>query len=106
MAELSTKEINFACLTYGIDTGTDAGPFFFHALAAMAEMEPDLVRERTLAGLAPAKACGRLGGRPTKLTAQQVSHAKLLLAHLGLSAVDFGNAPIADFGRAARLWTF
>lgn len=71
-AELRAKEINFASLTDGIDTGAAAGRFFFHVMAAMAEMERDLMRERTLAGLAAAKARGRLGGRPSKLTTQQV----------------------------------
>ncbi|USQ98437.1 recombinase family protein [Caulobacter sp. RL271] len=87
-AELRAKEINFASLTDGIDTGTAAGRFFFHVMAAMAEMERDLVLERTLAGLAAAKARGRLGGRPTKLTAQQVSHAKLLLADPEVSGAE------------------
>lgn len=87
-AELRTKEINFASLTDGIDTGTAAGRFFFHVMAAMAEMERDLVRERTLAGLAAAKARGRLGGRPSKLTTQQVSHAKLLLADPAVSGAE------------------
>ena len=87
-AELRAKEINFASLTDGIDTGTAAGRFFFHVMAAMAEMERDLVRERTLAGLAAAKARGRLGGRPSKLTTQQLSHAKLLLADPAVSGAE------------------
>jgi len=87
-AELRTKEINFASLTDGIDTGTAAGRFFFHVMAAVAEMERDLVRERTLAGLSAAKARGRLGGRPSKLTTQQVSHAKLLLADPAVSGAE------------------
>lgn len=87
-AELRTREINFASLTDGIDTGTAAGRFFFHVMAAMAEMERDLARERTLAGLAAAKARGRLGGRPSKLTMQQVSHAKLLLADPAVSGAE------------------
>lgn len=87
-AELRARGINFASLTDGIDTSTAAGRFFFHVMAAMAEMERDLVRERTLAGLAAAKARGRLGGRPTKLTAQQVSHAKLLLADPAVSGAE------------------
>lgn len=57
-------------------------------MAAMAEMERDLVRERTLAGLAAAKARGRLGGRPSKLTTQQVSHAKLPLADPAVSGAE------------------
>lgn len=87
-AELRVKEINFASLTDGIDTGTAAGRFFFHVMAAMAEMERDLVRERTMAGLAAAKSRGRLGGRPSKLTTQQISHAKLLLADPAVSGAE------------------
>lgn len=79
-AQLEARGVQFVSLTDGIDTGTSAGRFFFHVMAAMAEMERDLVRERTAAGLTAAKARGRLGGRPTKLTAQQVTHAKRLLA--------------------------
>jgi DNA invertase Pin-like site-specific DNA recombinase len=79
-AQLEARGVQFVSLTDGIDTGTPAGRFFFHVMAAMAEMERDLVRERTTAGLTAAKARGRLGGRPTKLTAQQVTHAKRLLA--------------------------
>jgi DNA invertase Pin-like site-specific DNA recombinase len=87
-AELRVKEINFASLTDGIDTATAAGRFFFHVMAAMAEMERDLVRERTMAGLAAAKARGRLGGRPSKLTTKQISHAKLLLADPAVSGAE------------------
>lgn len=43
-AELRAKEINFASLTEGIDTGTAAGRFFLHVMAAIAEMERGLVR--------------------------------------------------------------
>ena len=70
-AELGVREINFASLTDG-----------------MAEMERDLIRERTTAGLAAAKARGRLGGRPTKLSTQQIGHAKLLLADPTISGAE------------------
>lgn len=42
-AKLHERGINFASLTDGIDTGTPAGRFFFHIMAAMAEMERDLM---------------------------------------------------------------
>ncbi len=77
---LHARGVEFASLTDGIDTGTPAGRFFFHVMAALAEMERDLIRERTRAGLAAAKARGRQGGRPPKLTVQQLGHARRLLS--------------------------
>lgn len=79
-SELGRLGIHFASLTDGIDTATPAGRFFFHVMAALAEMERDLVRERTSAGLQAAKARGRLGGRRPKLTPQQLMHAARLLS--------------------------
>lgn len=79
-AQLQNLGIHLASLTDGIDTATPAGRFFFHVMAALAEMERDLIRERTTAGLEAARARGRLGGRPRKLTSRQVSHAATLLA--------------------------
>ena len=43
------------------------GRFFFHVMSALAEMERELIVERTLAGLAAARAQGRIGGRPNAL---------------------------------------
>ena len=68
-----------SCVAPGIDTTTPAGRFFFHVMAALAEMERDLLRERTRAGLAAAKARGREGGRPPKLSAEQLAHAERLM---------------------------
>ncbi|WP_425374954.1 recombinase family protein [Methylobacterium segetis] len=78
--DLSKAQIGLRSLTDGIDTSTPSGRFFFHVMAALAEMERDLLRERTRAGLAAARARGRNGGRPSKLTGKQVAHAKRLLA--------------------------
>jgi len=50
---------------------TGSGKFFFTIMAAFAELERDLIHERTLAGLAAARAQGRIGGRPAKLDADQ-----------------------------------
>lgn len=49
-----------------IDTSTAMGRFFFRTMASIAELERDIIRERTLAGLEAARARGRKGGRPTK----------------------------------------
>src|SRR5215469_5799400 len=78
--DLRERGIDFRSVTEGIDTTTPAGRFFFHVLAALAQMERELIRERTNAGLAAARARGRKGGRPSKITKRQLDHAKRLLA--------------------------
>ncbi|HDS4989526.1 TPA: recombinase family protein, partial [Enterobacter hormaechei subsp. hoffmannii] len=51
-----------------IDTTTAAGKLVFGIFAALAEFERELIAERTTAGLASARARGRNGGRPYKMT--------------------------------------
>jgi DNA invertase Pin-like site-specific DNA recombinase len=77
--ELAERGIDFCGLTEGIDTTTPAGRFFFHILAALAQMERDLIRERTRAGLTAARARGRNGGRPRALKPKQICQARRLL---------------------------
>lgn len=48
----------------------------FHIFGALAELERELIRERTLAGLAAARARGRKGGRPRKLDAKKIATAR------------------------------
>src|SRR5215472_1555044 len=76
---LRERGIEFRSVTDGIDTSTPAGRFYFHILAALAEMERDPIRERVNAGLAAARARGRKGGRKPKLTPKQIAHARRLL---------------------------
>lgn len=78
---LRARHVEFRSLTDGIDTTTPAGRFFFHMMAALAEMERDLIRERTMAGLSAARARGKKGGRRPLLTARQLAQARLLLEH-------------------------
>lgn len=80
VGELQTKGIQFRSITDGIDTSTPAGRFFFHVMAAMAEMEKDLIRERTRAGLAAAKARGRTGGRKKVMDDMKVASARKLIS--------------------------
>jgi DNA invertase Pin-like site-specific DNA recombinase len=54
--ELRDRDINFRSLTDSIDTSTPMGRFFFHVMGALAEMERELIVERTRAGLAAARA--------------------------------------------------
>ncbi len=64
---LQGRGIEFLSLTEQIDTTTSGGKLIFHLMGALAEFERDLIRERTNAGLAAARARGRVGGRPRKL---------------------------------------
>jgi DNA invertase Pin-like site-specific DNA recombinase len=64
LKELQHREISFVSLTEQIDSTTPSGKLIFHLMAALAEFERDLIRERTNAGLAAARARGNVGGRP------------------------------------------
>lgn len=68
ISELHERGAHFRSLTDNIDTSTAMGRFFFYIMSALAEMERELIVERTLAGLAAARAQGRIGGRPVALT--------------------------------------
>jgi DNA invertase Pin-like site-specific DNA recombinase len=72
---LQQRGIEFRSLTENIDTGTSGGRLVFHIFAALAQMERELISERTKAGLAAAARRGRKGGRPAVLTAEQVEGA-------------------------------
>lgn len=85
--QLKANGIEFKSLTDSIDTSTSAGRFFFHVMAAMAEMERELIKERTKAGLAAAKARGRKGGRKAKMSLSKIDAARQLLAS-GIAATD------------------
>ena len=76
---MQQSQIEFRSLSDGIDTTTTMGRFTFHLLGAIAEMERDLIRERTNAGLAAARARGRKGGRKAILTAKKLAAARALL---------------------------
>jgi DNA invertase Pin-like site-specific DNA recombinase len=78
---LDEREIGFRSVTEQIDTTTSSGKLIFHVFGALAEFERDLIRERTQAGLAAARARGRKGGRPKKLAdAKKLALARQLYA--------------------------
>jgi DNA invertase Pin-like site-specific DNA recombinase len=72
---LEEEGIGFKSLQESIDTTTSSGKLIFHIFAALAEFERNLIRERTNAGLAAARARGRLGGRKKSLTAKERKRA-------------------------------
>ncbi len=77
---LEARGVAFVSLTEAIDTSTPGGRLIFHVFGALAEFERDLIRERTMAGLAAARARGRVGGRPTVWTADKLRTARLMRA--------------------------
>ena len=62
-----------------LDTSSASGKLFFHIFAALAEFESSMIKERTRAGLTAARARGRNGGRPEKLTTKEIAKAKAML---------------------------
>lgn len=76
VADLADRGVQFRSLTESIDTTTPGGELVFHIFAALAQMERRLISERTKAGLAAAKARGRVGGRPTVMTPERIEAAR------------------------------
>lgn len=68
VALLDEKKIGLRSLHESIDTSSSSGKLIFHIFGALAEFEHNLIRERTHAGLQAARARGRKGGRPKKLS--------------------------------------
>ena len=70
-------------LDQGIDTSTPVGRMFFQILGAIAEFEHALMSERTIDGLAAARARGRTGGQKPKLGPRQVTLARQMYEETG-----------------------
>jgi DNA invertase Pin-like site-specific DNA recombinase len=75
---LEDRGVGFRSLQEQVDTTTPGGRLVFHVFGALAEFERDLIRERTHAGLAAARARGRRGGRPSVMTAEKLRAARQL----------------------------
>jgi DNA invertase Pin-like site-specific DNA recombinase len=89
LKDLKERGIEFVSLTEQIDTTTPGGKLIFHMMGALAEFERDLIRERTNAGLAAARARGSRGGRPRKLkTNGKVALARQMFANKSHSIPD------------------
>jgi DNA invertase Pin-like site-specific DNA recombinase len=76
--DLQGRGIHFKSLQEQLDTTTSGGKLVFHVFGALAEFERDLIRERTQAGLAAARARGRLFGRPKVLSPRKVEQLRTL----------------------------
>jgi DNA invertase Pin-like site-specific DNA recombinase len=89
--DLTDRGVGLKVLTgegAAIDTTTASGKLVFGIFAALAEFERALISERTIAGLAAARARGRNGGRPYKMTAAKV---RLAMAAMGQKETHVGD---------------
>ena len=77
---LDEQGVALVSLRESLDTSTPGGRLIFHVFGALAEFERDLIRERTTAGLAAARARGRVGGRPTVWTDEKLQAARAMHA--------------------------
>ncbi len=82
------QRIGFVSLTESIDASTPAGKLVFHVFGALAEFERNVIRERTMAGLAAARARGRMGGRPKALAPAK--------RDMAVSLYKAGQHPVKD----------
>ena len=89
--DLTSKGVGLKVLTghgAAIDTTSAAGKLVFGIFAALAEFERELISERTVAGLNSARARGRKGGRPFKMTAAKL---RLAMAAMGQPETKVGD---------------
>jgi len=89
--DLKEKKIGLRILNLGIDTTTPAGKLVYSIIASVAEMERELLIERTHSGLASARARGRVGGRRRSITDAQVRRAQKLYDERELSMEEIGR---------------
>jgi DNA invertase Pin-like site-specific DNA recombinase len=88
---LQEKGVGFKSLTESMDTTTPGGILVFNVFAAMAQFERDLIRERANAGLRAARARGRKGGRPSKLSEKQRARIRELYQSRTLTVQEIAD---------------
>lgn len=89
--ELNRRRIGLRSLTEAVDTTTPQGRFVFSIMGAMSQMEVDLLRERTRAGLTAARARGRVGGRPRVLDDRKLQVVKALISDGQLTMAEIAE---------------
>lgn len=85
---LEGRGIGLRSLTETIDTTSSGGKLIFHIFAALAQFERAIIRERTSAGLAAARARGRIGGRPPALKPADIAAGKAMLSNPDMTVKD------------------
>jgi DNA invertase Pin-like site-specific DNA recombinase len=88
---LDERGVGFRSLRENIDTTTAGGRLVFHLFGALAQFEREIIRDRTVAGLTAARARGRVGGRPSKLSAEQRRQARKMYDERELTVEQIGK---------------
>jgi DNA invertase Pin-like site-specific DNA recombinase len=78
ISDLTTRNITIVSVKDSIDTSTASGKLMLNMLCVLSDYERTLIKERVQAGLEAARARGRLGGRPVKLSASDRKAMKVL----------------------------
>ncbi len=91
--ELGKEKVALRILNLGIDTGTAQGRLVYSIIAAVAEMERDLLIERTNSGLAASRVRGRKGGRKREFSPKAVRKAQ--------EQYDRGEMSVSEIARLA-----
>ncbi len=104
--QLQEREVDLVVLNQGIDTSTAIGRLFFQIIGAIAEFEQALMSERTIDGLAAARARGRTGGQKPELGPRQIQLARQIYDEMGedgkrrhtvaMIAAEFRRQPTDD----------
>jgi DNA invertase Pin-like site-specific DNA recombinase len=84
----SITVVGFRSLTEAIDTTSSGGRLVFHIFGALAEFEHSLIKERTIAGLAAARARGRKGGRKPAISPTDVRKAAAMLSDPNITKAE------------------
>ena len=98
---LNERGVELHSLTENINTTTPSGKLTFHIVAALAEFERDILRQRVNAGLKAARRRGRVGGRPKALNEADLKKARALLR-----SGDYTKVQVAEELEVSRhtLW--
>jgi len=89
--DLESRRISLKSLKESVDTSVPTGKLVFHLFAALAEFERELLKERTVAGLAAARARGRNGGRPQVLTGSRRRAALAMMGNREMSVAEIAR---------------
>lgn len=77
VSEFSEKGVSFSSISDNLNTSTPGGKLVFHLFGSLAEFERELIRERTLAGVAAARLKGNTGGKPKGLSEEAKKTARI-----------------------------